>query len=303
METVIQYPEQDVVTLNRTGVSVSYIGESYRFGKFESSDGTILYSSSLDTDWAESGQELYPLIDYDEGFQYILTNGYPNHALYGNRDVDRYITQVAIWYYDDGESFSDDFWDAADPYGLKDYIFELVDTAQEAAEGSAETDSVVVMDEGRLEHVESDFSTLRSPKITVDTDSDEPATVSIDGIANSAEYIVDEQGDHRNQFNDGESFYIEVPLTDCLFSGSLDVSVSADATVQRAVEYRTSLEGNYERLVGLKEMPATVTSTFSLSMSTEIMVIDAGIMLTAVVVAVSAAVVSVKSLLARKKAN
>lgn len=92
-----------------------------------------------------------------------------------------------------------------------------------------------------------------------------------------------------------------MPLTDCLFSGSLDVSVSADATVQRAVEYRTSLEGNYERLVGLKEMPATVTSTFSLPMSTEIMVIDAGIMLTAVVVAVSAAVVSVKSLLARKR--
>lgn len=198
METVIQYPEQDVVTLNRTGVSVSYIGESYRFGKFESSDGMILYSSSLDTDWAESGQELYPLIDYDEGFQYILSNGYPSNILTGTKEVDRYITQIGIWYYSDRESFSEDFLNDIASSDFEDSIRDLVDGAENAAKSLSETKPIVVMDEGRLEHVESDFSTLRSPKITVDTDSDESAIVSIDGIADSAEYIVDEQGDHSN---------------------------------------------------------------------------------------------------------
>lgn len=107
-DTTITFPELDVETILRTGVSVSYIGENYSFGLYETSSGTILYSLDLDTEWPEPGQRIYPIEFNDLGLHTILSNAYPYCTIKGNGGQDRYITQIAIWAYRQGkESFSE----------------------------------------------------------------------------------------------------------------------------------------------------------------------------------------------------
>lgn len=139
--TVLKYGwGNTTASLRRTGVMVSYIGESYKWAKYDL-DGKPAYEFDIAGDWSPKAAELRLLYQGDSGLTYILAHGYPYNSLYGNDDVDRFITQAAIWWYLSElgvNGLSEDFKvKSADPYKLRPIIEGLVQSALVARDGNS----------------------------------------------------------------------------------------------------------------------------------------------------------------------
>ena len=74
--------------VSRTGVTVSYIGEGNRWGKYEV-DGTVAYDVDIRSDWAPKKGELVLYGVGDSGLASILVHGYPHASLRAGGDIDR----------------------------------------------------------------------------------------------------------------------------------------------------------------------------------------------------------------------
>ena len=123
-----------LASMNRIGVMVSYIGENYRWAKYEI-DKVAAYDIDLSSSWSPKESQMI-LVGYgDPGLTYLLAHGYPYAPIYGNSDVDRFITQAAVWWYlaELGiNSLSNSFIsEAPDSYGLRFHIRRLVDAARD----------------------------------------------------------------------------------------------------------------------------------------------------------------------------
>lgn len=122
--------------VSRTGVTVSYIGEGNRWGKYEV-DGTVAYDVDIRSDWAPKKGELVLYGVGDSGLASILVHGYPHASLRAGGDIDRFITQAAVWWYLRDcygiGAISENFTKTdADPYNLRKLIMALVNQAKEA---------------------------------------------------------------------------------------------------------------------------------------------------------------------------
>lgn len=122
--------------VSRTGVTVSYIGEGNRWGKYEV-DGTVAYDVDIRSDWAPKKGELVLYGVGDSGLASILVHGYPHAPLRAGGDIDRFITQAAVWWYLRDcygiGAISENFTKTdADPYNLRKLIMALVNQAKEA---------------------------------------------------------------------------------------------------------------------------------------------------------------------------
>lgn len=262
----VEQSNDRAVTLRRGGVTVSYVGDTYSWGKYETEEGMVLYSLELDTDWAEAGQILYPVVSDDEGVRQLLLGGYPQSHLYGNADVDRYVTQAAIWIYEYGEeSLSDGFVNGDDPYDLMEgYILPLVNKAREADDASSgwrwallQCADGTVSDSG-----EGEFS---SPVITVDAPSESVVSVELgDSLDKIGAYIVDNRGDERYSFGDGEQLWVRIPSTEVVAMEDIDLTATTEVREPHLVSYRTSLDDNYEHLVGLSDDSVLITARLSI---------------------------------------
>ena len=199
--------------------------------------------------------------------QQLLYGGYPQSHLYGNADVDRYVTQAAIWIYEHGEeTLSDSFVNGGDPYRLLDrYILPLVNKAREADDASSgrgwtllQCADGVVSDGG-----EGEFS---SPAICVDAPSESVVSVELgDSLGKIGAYIVDDRGDERYTFGDGEQLWVRIPSAAAASIEGVDLTATAEVREPHVVSYRTSLDDNYEQLVGLSDDPALITARLSIS--------------------------------------
>lgn len=89
--------------VRQDGVMRSYIGtgaNEYRWAKYVSEEGTILYCLDLDMKWFGNGETASSVeVLHDNGLRYLLASGYPNVKLYDGGDIDRFITQAAVWKY------------------------------------------------------------------------------------------------------------------------------------------------------------------------------------------------------------
>lgn len=127
--------------LSRRGVMVSYIGENYKWAKYDL-DSKPAYDADMAGDWPPKEADAR-LVGYgDAGIFYILSNGYPFASIRGNNDLDRFITQAAVWSYmadmGIGGRFSTDFTrDSADPYSIRREIETLVKQAHELRDAGA----------------------------------------------------------------------------------------------------------------------------------------------------------------------
>ena len=127
----------DTITVHRVETLPDLItNHAYGFTFYATEDGIRVYSLDLKWDATRSDQVMRLTSQYDAGLQYILEHGYPNTAITGNSDADKYITQAAIWWYMDEESLSDEFRNASsntDTAGLiPSHIIPLVKGARQA---------------------------------------------------------------------------------------------------------------------------------------------------------------------------
>lgn len=125
--------------LNRRGVMVSYIGENYKWAKYDL-DSKPAYDADMAGDWPPKEADAR-LVGYgDAGIFYILSNGYPFASIRGNNDLDRFITQAAVWSYlaDMGIGGRFSFTrGSVDPYSIGREIEELVKYAHALRDAGA----------------------------------------------------------------------------------------------------------------------------------------------------------------------
>ena len=101
---------------------------------FETTDGDSIYCMDIDKKALVTGQTATVTGDGDAGLLYILRNGYPNKSFVNNVEIDKYITQIAVWWYLDENKLSNDFKTATDidKYKLRPIVKDLVGKARNA---------------------------------------------------------------------------------------------------------------------------------------------------------------------------
>lgn len=239
------------LTVNRTGVMVSYIGENYKWAKFKTADGKVAYCMDLKKKWPEKSTNVTIAGEADKGVRYILENGYPYKSIHGNNDVDRFITQAALWWYlsDTGQTSAldaDFTTNAADPYGLRDMIKKLVDEAKQATEVSKVSLNVNASNTNM--NLSDDGQYFVSNEISVDLNGSDTYTVSVSGADGAT--TTDASGNSKTTFNAGEKFFVRIPANSVAESLNLKVTVTTTRTVNKAYILQPS-DDSYQRLAAL----------------------------------------------------
>ncbi|MGQ5426666.1 DUF4062 domain-containing protein [Thermophilibacter sp. ZX-H3] len=141
---IIEPPDVDKVksgALLRQGVMVSYIGETYKWAKYEV-EGKVAYDLDILSDWNPNAAEVHLVGFGDSGLTHILANGYPYRSVKGNGQQDQFITQAALWWYLSEKgcgSIGTQFTESEpDPYNLRPFIRALVDSACATQENGSE---------------------------------------------------------------------------------------------------------------------------------------------------------------------
>lgn len=118
--------------LKREGVMKSYIGGNYSWGKFRVG-GKVAYDLDVLFGWNSRTARVMHIGYGDAGLAHILNNGFPYRFIQDGGDLDRYITQAAIWWYVDERGISTDFRSrASDMYHIRPAIEKLVSEARAA---------------------------------------------------------------------------------------------------------------------------------------------------------------------------
>lgn len=119
-------------TLKRMGVMPSYIGENYKWARYQL-DERAVYEIDSKADWSPKESEIRLCGYANAGLSSILANAYPFTSVYGNDCVDQFITQAAVWSYLSElgiGGLSQDFKrNSTDHYGLRLIVSDLVDEA------------------------------------------------------------------------------------------------------------------------------------------------------------------------------
>ena len=255
-------------TISRTGVMVSYIGENYKWAKFETSDGKTAYCMDLNKKWPEKTTNVSLVKEADAGLTYILQNGYPYKTIKGNGEQDRFITQAAVWWYlsdtNQTDKIGTDFTTGAtDMYGLRAYIQKLVNEAKNA-KASAQTSLDVKVNNSNM-GVSEDGNYFISEEIAPTLTGATSYKVSVSG-APSGTVVTDTNGKEKSTFNAGEKFIVKVPANAIGQTTTIKVTVSATGSSSRAYIYQPT-DNSYQRLVALypdEEVSKTVNLTAKL---------------------------------------
>ena len=96
-----------------SGATVGLITGIYLSGKFLATDTTtgtqyVMYCLEKEKEWYVDSEMTNNNESLDAGYAYIIKNGYPNKEFTKNSDYDFYLTQVAIWWYQDRIAGVDD---------------------------------------------------------------------------------------------------------------------------------------------------------------------------------------------------
>ena len=132
------------VHIRRVGVMGSAIGEANAWAKYETASGMPVYSYDLGQ-WAPKECAARVMRHVEASVECALASGYPYVRLYDGGDMDRFITQAAIWALTTGNGILRALTAEADPYGIFPIIEELVAYARAACDGEAFSSEFVML--------------------------------------------------------------------------------------------------------------------------------------------------------------
>lgn len=181
------------------------------------------------------------LKEMDAGFAYLITNGYPNKSITGERLKDYYITQTAVWWYLDettgSQNLKSDFKQtASDPNNIRGHVKNLVEAAKRAKSAGYVTTKLSVDQPNQAMSLTSDGKYYQSA-LTKPT-STNISTYKVETVnAPTGTKIIDASGAAKSTFAATESYRVQVPVANVTNVSSISVKLSAIGDVYKAYEY------------------------------------------------------------------
>ena len=240
------------MTVKRTKVMESYIGENNGFTAYATTDGVIVYCMDLHKDGATSGTHYTYLKEGDQGLLYLMKNGYPNKRITNTEEIDQYITQSAVWWYLDDVSGAGNLSEAfqttdKEAYvGIRNEIVKLVNAAKVASKPSTPTMTVTITN-SNLKLTE-DGKYYESNPVTVDLNGAKEYKVNIN---NKSAKAVNENGEEKTTFSAGEKFKIRLNADSVKENINLDVNVTATGEVESVATFNPD-NSAFQRVVSSK---------------------------------------------------
>ena len=262
------------ITVKRAEVLSDLItNHDHGFTIFTTTDGKILYCLDNLKPALLSGQTASDNGEADDGILYILRNGYPNKKITGNNEMDKYITQAAVWWYMDdtnqgSNKLSDEFRNATttDINDLIPRIKSLVASAK-TYKNSQEKPTISVSLDSNALALTSDSKYYESHPIKVNvTDASNYSAIFTGGTANTA--IVNTNGTPATTFKAGESFKVRIPASELKEKTEINIKVTANGVEQVAKIYKNS-DDKYQRVIGLYDESIPVSQSLKLVASPE----------------------------------
>ena len=253
--------------VKREAVMESYIGDNNGFTSYVTTDGTIVYCMDLDMKGATSGTNYTYSTNADAGLLYIMENGYPNKSITNRDEIDRYITQSAVWWYlsDTGQTAQmNTAFQTTDKEaypGIRDHIKTLVNGAKNASQTST---TIEVSTTNTNLSLTDDEKYYESNAISVNLSGADTYSISVTGGTNGT-IVTDENGTAKSEFNVGENFKIRVPSSELTSATNLTVTVSAAGGKSAAV-YAPS-DSSFQRVVSSEVYTTDVTDNLTLNVT------------------------------------
>ena len=218
-----------------SGATVSLFNGIIMSGFFVASDGNneyVMYCLEKEKEWYTDTELTHSGAKLDAGYAYIIQNGYPNKSFTKNSDYDFYLTQVAIWWYQDRLAGVDDNTDgiltAAQKQEIKtsqygSVLEPLVTTAVNVANNYKKIEPKFTVSTSSFK-LDSTGKYLETDYISVTANIDF-STYSVALDMNGAE-VVNELGQTvQSPLNSGQKFKIRIPLAN-LSTSDLDLKIS-----------------------------------------------------------------------------
>ena len=251
------------ISVDREGVMESYIGTNYRWAKFRTSDGKVAYCMDVQKSWPDRKTSITLQGEADAGLTYILENGYPYKFIKDGEDLDRFITQGAVWWYlaDKGEgNLSDEFTTSgADDHGIRAEIKKLVEAAKKAKASANPTLNVDVKNSDMS--LSEDGNYFVSESVTPSLTGTGAYKVSVTG-APSGTIVTNTSGKSQTSFKAGEAFQVRIPSNALGKTTTIKVNVTATGVISKAYIYKPA-DSSIQRLVALYNDNTNLSKTIS----------------------------------------
>ncbi|MBQ9011339.1 MAG: Cys-Gln thioester bond-forming surface protein [Bacilli bacterium] len=256
------------ITVKRAEVLNDIItNHEHGFTIFTTSEGQYIYCMDVDKKALVSGQVATAAGNGDAGLLYILQNGYPYKTITGNDNIDKYVTQAAVWWYLDENKLSNEFKNATttDIYqAIPKYIKPLVQGARSAKDTQA-TPSMKVSTGNSELTLTSDSKYYESEYMSATLVSASTYEVSLNGATTNTA-IVSESGEVKSTFNSSEKFKVRVPASEVSSKLNITVNFKATGSVQKAKIFKPS-DASYQRVVGLFDEVTSLSNTANLTVT------------------------------------
>lgn len=259
----------DTVITGNAKLMDDYLGDitiSYKTLK----DGSIYYCTQFSKEIPAEGATMTKVSPMDAGMTYLITNGYPNKSITGDNKKDFFITQLAVWWYQDIQTGSNSSVltklkaGAYDNTVIGEKIISLKNGALSAKEKGyiSPSISINVKDvQFKLENGEYISDEISINAIALDG----KYTVSLVG-APEGTYIINSEGKQQVKFVSNEKFRIIIPETNASEKMNFSIKVSGISSVNKSYKYESSDDAVQNIVLGKlyqekKDMSATATFT------------------------------------------
>ena len=276
-----------VVTFCTLQTTVNAVPQSIQLGSPEQLDGYIA-GVRFTTKTTIDGELLYCLDmkkftaqntvahlvgERDAGVAYIMVNGYPNKEFTGDRLMDYYITQTALWWYLDDTTGSTNLGASfkttgSDPHNLRPYIKDLVAKAKEAKAQGYQKTTISASVANETLKITSDGKYYESGEITVKATNMSEYNVKISGADGAVAVTTD--GTEKTTFGVNESFKVRVPVAK-VDTALVDITVTISGTgkIYKAYEYQPESDNQQNVTPSIiSPVEENVETTVNLNIST-----------------------------------
>lgn len=233
-------------------------------------DGKVYYCTQCTKEIAAEGTTMTKISPTDAGMSYLIANGYPNKSIVGDNKKDYFITQLAIWWYQDiqtgvNTTALNDLKEGKykdTEIGLK--VNQLKDSALAAAKKGYVSPSISI----NVKDVEFKIEEGKyiSDEISVNaTALNGKYTVSLVGAPEGTTIINSDQK-QQVKFDKNEKFRVVIPEEKASKEMNFSVKVAGVSSVNKAYKYKAADDAIQNIVLGdlyqeKKDMSATATFT------------------------------------------